>query len=37
MAADHPTSLELTRVLVSRHRRSNERLTKLANRAGITV
>jgi hypothetical protein len=37
MAAVHPTSLELTRVLVSRHRRSNERLTKLAKRVGITV
>ncbi|MFC9842211.1 hypothetical protein ACFWFF_37540 [Streptomyces sp. NPDC060223] len=37
MAAVHPTSLELTRVLVSQHKRSNERLTKLAQRAGISV
>ncbi|MFD3931476.1 helix-turn-helix domain-containing protein [Streptomyces sp. NPDC058614] len=37
MAAVHPTSLELTRVLVSQHKRSNERLTRLAERAGITV
>lgn len=37
MAAVHPTSLELTRVLVSRHKRSNERLTKLAKRAGLVV
>ncbi|GHD98872.1 helix-turn-helix domain-containing protein [Streptomyces alanosinicus] len=37
MAAVHPTSLELTRVLVSKHKRSNERLTKLAKRAGIAV
>ncbi|MFF3910131.1 helix-turn-helix domain-containing protein [Streptomyces sp. NPDC001848] len=37
MAAVHPTSLELTRVLVSKHKRSNERLTKIAQRAGITL
>ncbi|MER5542074.1 helix-turn-helix transcriptional regulator [Streptomyces sp. NPDC002589] len=37
MAAVHPTSLELTRVLVSRHKRSNERLTELAKRAGLAI
>jgi transcriptional regulator with XRE-family HTH domain len=37
MSAVHPTSLELTRVLVSKHKRSNERLTKLAQRAGIAL
>ncbi|MEV6511442.1 helix-turn-helix transcriptional regulator [Streptomyces sp. NPDC051642] len=37
MAAVHPTSMELTRVLVSRHKRSNERITKLAKRAGIAL
>jgi hypothetical protein len=37
MAAVHPTSMELTRVLVTRHKRSNERLTKLAKRAGINL
>ncbi|MFF9352574.1 DNA-binding protein [Streptomyces sp. NPDC014734] len=37
MAAVHPTSLELTRVLLSKHKRSNERLTKLAKRAGISM
>ncbi|MFF9434687.1 helix-turn-helix domain-containing protein [Streptomyces sp. NPDC014735] len=37
MAAVHPTSLELARVLVSRHKRSNERLTKLVKRAGIAI
>ncbi|MFJ5309545.1 transcriptional regulator [Streptomyces sp. NPDC088350] len=37
MAAVHPTSRELTRVLVTRHMRSNERLTKLAKRAGINL
>lgn len=36
MAAVHPTSLELTRVLVSRHKRSNQRLTRTAERAGIS-
>ncbi|MFC4035181.1 helix-turn-helix domain-containing protein [Streptomyces polygonati] len=35
MTAVHPTSLELTRVLASRHRRSNPRLTRLARGAGI--
>ncbi|MEW1827933.1 helix-turn-helix transcriptional regulator [Streptomyces sp. NPDC088196] len=35
MVAVHPTSLELTRVLVSLHKRSNERLTRIALRAGI--
>ena len=37
MAAVHPTSLELTRVLASLHKRSNPRLTKLAKRAGIVL
>ncbi|MDV7215708.1 helix-turn-helix domain-containing protein [Streptomyces prunicolor] len=37
MAAVHPTSLELTRVLVSLHKRSNERLTRIAQRAGIAL
>ncbi|MDX3388344.1 DNA-binding protein [Streptomyces niveiscabiei] len=37
MAAVHPTSLELTRVLVSKHKRSNERLTRIAKRAGISA
>ncbi|MFG2376427.1 helix-turn-helix domain-containing protein [Streptomyces sp. NPDC048504] len=37
MAAVHPTSMELTRVLVTQHKRSNERLTKLAKRAGINL
>jgi hypothetical protein len=37
MAAVHPTSLELTRVLVSKHKRSNERLTRIAQRAGIAL
>ncbi|MFB7087617.1 hypothetical protein [Streptomyces sp. NPDC056296] len=37
MAAVHPTSLELTRVLVSKHKRSNERLTRIAERAGIAL
>ncbi|WP_328932639.1 MULTISPECIES: helix-turn-helix domain-containing protein [unclassified Streptomyces] len=36
MAAVHPTSMELTRVLVSKHKRSNERITRLADRAGIS-
>lgn len=37
MAAVHPTSLELTRVLTSLHKRSNPRLTRLAKRAGIGI
>ncbi|MFF0224885.1 helix-turn-helix domain-containing protein [Streptomyces sp. NPDC004629] len=37
MAAVHPTSLELTRVLISKHKRSNERLTRIAERSGIHV
>ncbi|MCN9244219.1 helix-turn-helix domain-containing protein [Streptomyces sp. RY43-2] len=37
MAAVHPTSLELTRVLVSKHKRSNERLSRIARRAGLAV
>lgn len=37
MAAVHPTSLELTRVLTSLHKRSNPRLTRLAKRAGIAM
>ncbi|MEU9122992.1 helix-turn-helix transcriptional regulator [Streptomyces sp. NPDC048506] len=37
MMAVHPTSLELTRVLVSQHKRSNERLTQIASRVGIAV
>ncbi|MEU3896880.1 helix-turn-helix transcriptional regulator [Streptomyces sp. NPDC045251] len=37
MAAVHPTSLELTRVLVSKHKRSNERLTRIAERVGIAL
>lgn len=37
MAAVHPTSLELARVLVSKHKRSNERLTKIAQRVGISL
>ncbi|WP_431044800.1 helix-turn-helix domain-containing protein [Streptomyces sp. P1-3] len=35
MAAVHPTSLEIMRVLVSLHKRSDPRLTKIAKRAGI--
>lgn len=35
MAAVHPTSQELTRVLVAKHKRSNDRLSRLAERAGI--
>ncbi len=37
MAAVHPTSRELTRVLTSLHKRSNPRLTRLAKRAGIAM
>ncbi|MER6999489.1 helix-turn-helix domain-containing protein [Streptomyces sp. NPDC000410] len=37
MAAVHPTSLELVRVLTSLHKRSNPRLTRIAARAGITI
>ncbi|MEV6393875.1 helix-turn-helix domain-containing protein [Streptomyces sp. NPDC051907] len=37
MAAVHPTSLELTRVMVSKHRRSNERLSRLAQKVGIAL
>ncbi len=37
MAAVHPTSLELTRVLASLHKRSNPRLTRIAKRAGIVL
>jgi transcriptional regulator with XRE-family HTH domain len=37
MAAVHPTSLELTRVMVSKYKRSNERLARLAQRAGIAL
>ncbi|MGW3950704.1 helix-turn-helix domain-containing protein [Streptomyces sp. NPDC004752] len=37
MAAVHPTTLELTRVLISKHKRSNERLTRIARRAGIAL
>lgn len=37
MAAVHPTSLELTRVLVVKRKRSNERLTRIARRAGVNL
>ncbi|TDC77369.1 helix-turn-helix domain-containing protein [Streptomyces hainanensis] len=37
MAAVHPTSQELMRVLTSLHRRSNPRLTRLAKRAGVRI
>ncbi|MEW1654442.1 helix-turn-helix transcriptional regulator [Streptomyces sp. NPDC093707] len=37
MMAVHPTSLELTRVLISQHKRSNERLTQIAHRLGVVV
>jgi transcriptional regulator with XRE-family HTH domain len=37
MAAVHPTSMELTRVLASLHKRSNPRLNRIAERAGISV
>jgi transcriptional regulator with XRE-family HTH domain len=37
MAAVHPTSQELMRVLVSLHRRSNPRLTRMAKRAGLLL
>lgn len=37
MAAVHPTSLELTRVLASMHKRSNPRLNRIAERAGIAM
>jgi transcriptional regulator with XRE-family HTH domain len=37
MANVHPTSLELTRVLASKHKRSNPRLTNLVKRAGIVL
>lgn len=35
VAAVHPTSQELLRVLISLHRRSNPTLTKLAKKAGV--
>ncbi|MFE7290106.1 helix-turn-helix domain-containing protein [Streptomyces noursei] len=37
MMAVHPTSLELTRVLVSQHKRSDERLSQIAHRLGVAV
>ncbi|MEU1298908.1 helix-turn-helix domain-containing protein [Streptomyces shenzhenensis] len=37
MAAVHPTSLEITRVLISKHKRSNERLTRIAERSGMRI
>ncbi|UYB40528.1 helix-turn-helix domain-containing protein [Streptomyces sp. Je 1-4] len=37
MAKVHPTSLELSRVLVSLHKRSNPKVTALAKRAGIKL
>ncbi|WP_246144431.1 hypothetical protein [Actinacidiphila oryziradicis] len=37
MAAVHPTSMELVRVLASLHKRSNPRLTKIVKRAGMTL
>ncbi|MCX4905453.1 helix-turn-helix domain-containing protein [Streptomyces sp. NBC_00878] len=37
MANVHPTSLELTRVLASQHKRSNPRLTNLVKKAGIIL
>ncbi|RKT56491.1 helix-turn-helix protein [Saccharothrix australiensis] len=37
LAKVHPHSQELLRVLISLHRRSNPRLTKLAKSAGVTV
>ncbi|PRH77195.1 transcriptional regulator [Streptomyces solincola] len=37
MARVHPTSQELSRVLVSLHRRSNPKITALARRAGIPL
>nr|EIF91208.1 helix-turn-helix domain-containing protein [Streptomyces tsukubensis NRRL18488] len=35
LAKVHPTAQELLRVLISRHKRSNPRLTKLARMAKI--
>lgn len=37
MSKVHPTSLELSRVLVSLHKRSNPKVTALAKRAGIPL
>ncbi|BDH15631.1 helix-turn-helix domain-containing protein [Streptomyces hygroscopicus] len=37
MAKVHPTSLELSRVLVSLHKRSNPKVTALAKRAGLKL
>ncbi|GAA2785368.1 helix-turn-helix transcriptional regulator [Saccharopolyspora taberi] len=37
MAKVHPTSQELIRVLISLHKRSNPTLTKVAQRAGLTL
>ncbi|MFF7233300.1 hypothetical protein [Streptomyces sioyaensis] len=37
MAKVHPTSLELSRVLVSLHKRSNPKVTALAKKAGIRL
>ncbi|MFD7440075.1 helix-turn-helix domain-containing protein [Streptomyces sp. NPDC059909] len=37
MAKVHPTSLELSRVLVSLHKRSNPKINALAKRAGIEL
>ncbi|GAB3475480.1 helix-turn-helix domain-containing protein [Amycolatopsis cihanbeyliensis] len=37
MSKVHPTSRELMRVLISLHKRSNPTLTKLAQRAGVTI
>lgn len=37
MAAVHPTSMEITRVLASLHKRSNPRLNSIAQKAGIII
>jgi hypothetical protein len=37
MSKVHPTSLELSRVLVSLHKRSNPKVTALAKRVGIPL
>lgn len=37
MSKVHPTSLELSRVLVALHKRSNPKITALAKRAGIAI
>jgi hypothetical protein len=37
MAKVHPTSQELSRVLISLHKRGNPKVTALARRAGVSL